>query len=119
MAIAWPSALQQKPLVDRFHIQRVDNRIQSPTETGPGKMRRGQTHTVRMVPVSIVCDNADRAVLEAFLDSTTQGGVLRFGWTDLDTIIMGTHEYQFAKDGLPDYQPYGCDWKAVFTLKVW
>jgi len=118
-AIDWPASLQQCPLVNNFAIQRQDRRIHSPTETGPGKMRRRQSHAVRIVPVTICCDDTDMATLNTFVDDTTLGGALRFNWATLDSIIGGTHEYQFAQGALPSFQPFGIEWQASFTLKVW
>lgn len=74
----WPSSLPT--FVDRegFKQQREDGRLRSPTDFGPGKVRRRFSATVRTMSARILMTRFQLERLDTFWHVDTKGGALFF-----------------------------------------
>lgn len=80
----WPVTLPQKfPLGTMEENQ--DGRIRTEMDTGPPKMRRRFTATIKtytLPPERFLFTEAQKTSLESFYDNTCQGGTLPFDWPE-------------------------------------
>ncbi len=81
MAAIWPTALQQKPLVNGFSYAPRDTTISTDMEYGPAKKRRRFTDAVIDMPNAIHLDFGEYGTLMDFYNIDLAGGVLPFEFT--------------------------------------
>lgn len=116
MAVIWDSRLPQCPLRNGFSVTTLDNAVRSPTQTGPGKIRRKQSHANKVVNLKVLLDKNQRNILSDMYEDFLG---YRFAWAELDEAVDAYHHsYQFAN--APKYTPFGCNsWIGQLQLQVW
>lgn len=117
MVDAWPVTLPQKMEVSGTSSGSADGRLRAKVDTGPAKVRRRTTASIRPLACRMICTDAQLADLRTFVDTTTAGGSLPFtfpppeGGSDLLV--------RFDEQGLPTWTnisgPY---WDVSFKLEV-
>lgn len=100
----WPAALPSDILSSGFKQQAKSNTIRSTVEAGLDKIRRRYTTPIVDSTVTMVMTFAQHDTLETFFNTTLQGGVLSFGFTDPITSTLS--EYRFLIE--PSYSSVGC-----------
>jgi len=114
---AWPATLPQDFDRQGFVLAEGDGRLKSPTDTGPGKMRRRSTAVADPMQGQMTMRLAQVLTLRGFVANDTAGGSLPFSIPDPfggDPLLV-----QFADQGLPQYQNLSGDlWTATFKLDV-
>ncbi len=93
MPAVWPASLPQKMLAPGFDEQPPDERIRTPMEVGPAKLRRRTSAGVRPIKGSIRCSLTQRATFDEFYRSTLSGGVLPFDWVHPVTQTAATFRF--------------------------
>lgn len=71
----------------------------SSNEVGKSRRRKRYTRTRRTFEFALSLSAAEKALLDTFIDTTTDGGVLTFNWTHPVTATV--YEVQFAS--LPSF----------------
>lgn len=80
-AYTWPTSLPQVPLVSGYGETLKDSVIRSDMDTGPSKTRSRYTRTRRLLDMSFVLTDAQKATFVAFM-TTIRGGALPFNFKD-------------------------------------
>ncbi|MCW5699969.1 MAG: hypothetical protein KIT00_09020 [Rhodospirillales bacterium] len=112
----WPYSLPQRPLAQGFNEQAPNSVIRTQMEAGPPKVRRRFTAGKRTIDMQLRL-NADQVeTLDAFHDSSLQGGALSFDWVHPRTGAAAT--YRFVES--PSYAPIarGRLWTATLKLEI-
>lgn len=78
----WPDTLPQNLLMDSYEETAPDVLIKSNMETGPAKVRRRVTASVRPVKGHQIMTQEQLGIFKAFFNDTLYGGSMRFTWTD-------------------------------------
>ncbi|SHF02838.1 hypothetical protein SAMN02745157_1471 [Kaistia soli DSM 19436] len=78
---------------DGFRRQRADGRLRSPTDLGPGKVRRKSTATVRTITPQIWMTRVQLERFGTFWDVDTKGGALPFWFPE-----PGRHGFPMRSD---------------------
>ena len=81
-AQVWPGTLPTDILPDGFNQQAVSVAIRTKMEAGLDKIRKRYTSPIVNSSVSMVVTFAEYTTLETFFNTTLQGGVLSFNFTD-------------------------------------
>lgn len=102
MAESWPTALPSEILTDGFNQQASPNTIRTKMEAGLDKLRRRYTTPIVNSSVSMIVTFAQYTTLETFYNTTLQGGVLSFNFTD--PADSTEYEYRFIEP--PSYSPH-------------
>lgn len=117
MIPVWPDTLPQHFDRQGFALAEGDGRLKSPTDTGPGKMRRRSTAIADPMQGRMSMRLAQILALRAFLKTDLAKGSLPFWLPDPmggDPLLV-----RFADEGLPQYQNVAGDlWTASFKLEV-
>lgn len=111
----WPATLPQLILRAGYAESVPDQAIETPTDAGPGKVRRRQTGTQRQIKASIHCTPAQMDIFEAFYLGTLAGGTLNFTWTHPRT--QAAASLRFRKP-VPAYTPLGAGYYQV-DMSLW
>lgn len=93
MALVWPSYFPQTMNRSGFERRLGDGRLVSPTEVGPGKMRRRTAATVKPVSGSMWMTRLQRDRFEAWWEDDAGGGTKRFWFP-----AIGTHGFPMRDD---------------------
>ena len=101
MAETWP--LTKEILDAGFSQQAKDTTIRTKMEAGTDKLRRRYTTPIVVSNVSMLITFAEYTTLETFYNTTLQGGVLSFNYTD----PVDTTEYEYRLMGPPKYSSTG------------
>jgi hypothetical protein len=101
----WPASLPQTPNSSGFKDEPIDQAIHTQMETGPGKSRRRYTTTRSKVECSLWITSAQYTTLEAFYNTTLNGGVDTFTWVNF--IDSSAATMRFLKP--PSYSNLGAD----------
>jgi len=111
----WHSALPQVPF-NQGYIQAQDgnNVLRSQMGYGPPKVRRRTTASLQDMPITMPLTEAQRDALIVFYETTLEGGVLPFDWTD--PLTGSTVEFQFSAP-IAWSKPNGI-WMAQMQLKI-
>lgn len=120
-SIDWPSAanLPQHLRLEGYAQTRQDDTIRSPMGYGPDKVRRRTTGVVQRVPGTLVLTDTEKNNLITFYETTLEGGVNLFNWTDFlaATSPATSVEYRFVT--APVYTTMGGDlWLASLMLEI-
>jgi hypothetical protein len=114
---AWPGTLPQLVQIDGFSSGNADGRLSTNMDTGPAKMRRRTSASIRPLAATIQCTGAQLATLRTFVDTTLLGGSLPFTFPapeDGSSLLV-----RFSDQGLPTWNNLGGDtWQAAFKLDV-
>ena len=103
MSETWPATIPEEVLVDGFMQQAVPATIRTKMEAGIDKLRRRYTTPILNLNVAMFLTFTQYETLETFYNTTLQGGVLSFDFTDPATAT--TKEYRFISP--PSYTPSG------------
>lgn len=74
----WPTSLPQAMTMDSFTEAMGDGRLRSPTDTGPGKVRRRFSAVARPVAGTMVMTQTQLETMLAFITDDLSGGSLAF-----------------------------------------
>jgi hypothetical protein len=105
MAQAWPIQLQQKLNEADFSETMGNTTIRSETEVGLEKVRRRFTRGVDIISCSVFLEKEDVALFKSFYNTTLNGGVLSFDFTDPFTDALA--EFRFDTSSPPQITPVG------------
>lgn len=94
MAAVWPGTLPQYVLEAGYQETLEDQTVESQMDTGPAKVRRRFTNSVRRFQVTIQCDEVQAADFEAFYLTTLAGGSLPFEWVHPRTRAIRTFRFK-------------------------
>lgn len=114
----WPIGVNQNMTIDGAGETTPDGRISSPTETGPGKVRRRMSNQVRRLRGRQEMTYAEVAAFDTFVQTTLRGGSLPF--TRLHPRTGATVTCRFAVGGtLPQYSPITpFKWSVSLDLEI-
>lgn len=103
--IAWPDTLPQGP--ESYNYRRVqrENRIASPVDGGPPRLRSLYTQLLYDVSLTMFCSKRQILAFENFYYATLHRGTARFNWKDF--LDNSAAEYQFG-----DSDPYSYSLKG-------
>jgi hypothetical protein len=90
----WPATLPQFVLEGGYQETLEDLTVESQMDTGPAKVRRRFTTSVRKFQISIMCDEAQAAIFETFYTTTCGGGALSFDWVHPRTRVARTFRFK-------------------------
>jgi len=113
MAQTWPAQLQQKLNEASFSETLGDTAIRSSTGIGLEKVRRRYTVGVDKLSCSIFIEKDEVALFKTFYNTTLNGGVLSFDFTDPFTDTLT--EFRFNTSEPPSLRPVGGN---VFNLTM-
>ena len=94
--IFWPQALPATLLMEGLAAKRNSNVIRTTMDAGPKKARRRYTASTKTFTGRILLDVEQRFELEQFYRAALADGVLRFNFTDPQT--LQTAEFRFTED---------------------
>ena len=94
--IFWPDGLPNTLLMDGLSAKRNSNVIRTQMDAGPKKTRRRYTASAKTFTGKMLLDAAQRIELERFYRVSLADGVLRFNFTDPQTLETG--EFRFTED---------------------
>jgi len=94
--IFWPNELPNTLLMDGLSVQRKSSVVRTQMDAGPKKVRRRYTASTKTFTGRMILDINQRMVLEQFYNITLADGVLRFNFTDPQTLEIG--EFRFTED---------------------
>ena len=111
--IQWPSSLPQVMILDGQKAKKKPNVIRTQMDAGPQKARKRYTVQTKEFTGSIIINELQREILEAFYDSTLGSGVLRFTMKDPQTLLPA--EFRF----LNEYKEDALDglWQITMNLE--
>lgn len=90
----WPNTLPQYVLESGYSEQIQDQTIESQMETGPAKIRRRFTKSLRQYQMSLYMTAAQAVTFESFWQSTVNGGSLPFDWVHPRTRAAATFRFR-------------------------
>jgi len=112
----WPDTLPQRFLVNGNQEATGDGRLRSPTDTGPGKVRRRSSAVVNPLGGTLRMNAAQLAIFDGFIDSDIAGGSLPFNFPA--PYGAGTWLVQIG-DTMPSRANVGGDrWNVTLALEV-
>jgi len=82
MVDAWPATLPQYLLAEGYSEAKGDGRLRSQPEIGPAKVRRRSSAMPGPLQGRMMMSGAQRAILDAFVQTTLVNGVLPFTFPD-------------------------------------
>lgn len=82
MVDAWPATLPQYLLADGYSEAKGDGRLRSQPDIGPAKVRRRTSAMPGPLRGRMKMSGAQRAILDAFVETTLANGVLPFTFPD-------------------------------------
>jgi hypothetical protein len=94
--IFWPEVLPKTLLMEGLTVKRNSNVVRTQMDAGPKKTRRRYTASVKTFTGSMLLDEEQRFILEQFYRTVIADGVLRFFFTDPQT--LETAEFRFTED---------------------
>lgn len=90
----WPVSLPQYVTESGFTEQIQDQTIESQMETGPAKIRRRFTKSLRRFQVSMQMTAAQVSTFENFWQTTCRGGSIPFDWLHPRTRVASTLRFR-------------------------
>jgi len=94
--IFWPDGLPITLLMEGLAAKRNSNVVRTQMDAGPNKTRRRYTAATKTFTGKMFLDAAQRTELERFYSVSLADGVLRFNFTDPQTLESG--EFRFTED---------------------
>lgn len=91
--VDWPLSLPVAR-VGTIKERRVPSYVDDKPEVGKPRRRKRYTRTLRKFSFVISIDDSEKATLNTFIDTTTDGGVEQFYWTHPTTAAV--HVVRFA-----------------------
>ena len=105
MAQTWPIQLQDKLNEANFSEQLGDTTLRSKSEIGLEKVRRRYTKGVDKITCSIFIEKSDVTTFKTFYNTTLNGGLETFDFTDPFTDTLT--EFRFDTGSPPQITPVG------------
>jgi hypothetical protein len=109
MSTAWPGTLPSFLESDGFDYKMGNNAIRTDMEVGLAKMRKRYTKQIDTLTSTMKIDRTQYSVLNTFYQTTLNGGVLPFNFTDPLTLV--TSDYRFT--GSPTIKALGGNYFAA------
>lgn len=78
----WPATLPQVIRLEGYSDSMGDGLIRSPTDSGPGKVRRRSSAVVRPLQCRMYMTEAQLLIMRTFITTTLMGGALPFSLPD-------------------------------------
>ncbi|MCL2181025.1 MAG: hypothetical protein FWB83_07845 [Treponema sp.] len=94
--IFWPDILPKTLLMEGLSAKRNSNVVRTQMDAGPNKTRRRYTASVKLFTGKMLLDETQRLELQKFYRTVLADGVLRFNFTDPQTLEIG--EFRFTED---------------------
>ena len=94
--IFWPDGLPNTLFINGLSAKRNSNVIRTQMDAGPKKARRRYTASTKNFTGKMLLNESQRFELEQFYRVTLADGVLRFNFTDPQTLESG--EFRFTDD---------------------
>ena len=94
--IFWPQGLPETLLLEGLSAKRNSGVIRTQMDAGPKKARRRYTASTKTFSGKMILTAGQRYALEEFYHSALADGVLRFNFTDPQTLETG--EFRFTED---------------------
>ena len=94
--ISWPETLPKTLLIEGLSAKRNSNVIRTQMDAGPKKARRRYTASSKTFAGKMLLDEEQRFDLDRFYRTDLADGVLRFIFTDPQT--LETAEFRFTED---------------------
>jgi len=94
--IFWPETLPSTLLMEGLSAKRNSSVIRTQMDAGPKKARRRYTASTKTFTGRMILDDGQRSVLDQFYHTALADGVLRFNFTDPQTLEVA--EFRFAGD---------------------
>ncbi|CAB4122388.1 hypothetical protein UFOVP32_16 [uncultured Caudovirales phage] len=91
---SWPTSLPQYVLENGYSESLEDQTIETQMDTGPAKIRRRFTTTIRKFVIAVQLDPTQMAVFEDFYLTTLAGGSLPFDWVHPRTRAAKTFRFR-------------------------
>lgn len=110
--IIWPTTLPQLIRLEGLTAKKKTNIVRTQMDAGPQKARRRYTVQSKEFTGSIVVNESQREILEAFYDNILGSGVLRFVMKDPQTLQPA--EFRF----LEEYDEESNDGLWIITMKL-
>jgi hypothetical protein len=95
-AIFWPAELPATLLLEGLSAKQDSNVIRTAMDAGPKKTRRRYTAGTKTFTGTLLLTPAQRSVLEQFYHAALADGVLRFNFTNPQTLAV--QEFRFTDD---------------------
>lgn len=108
---AWPATLPQFVLESGYQEQLQDQVIETQMETGPVKVRRRFTKSIRTFQCQMLMTAAQQAAFESFWQNDCLGGSISFTWVHPRTRVAATFRFRTPA---PQYQTIGGTHMLVF-----
>lgn len=110
MSEVWPAALEQLVDSQSFSYKYGKTTIETDVDIGPKKKRRRFTRPINTATVSFRATKAQLAIFKTFYNTTINGGVTQFQFTDpLDDTL------KFWRTSEPEIRPLG---GSEFTISM-
>lgn len=113
MPNVWPPTLPQNPQLG-WSEKKLDNKVRSPVDNGPSKVRRQFTNPVRRLTYPLVLTEAQVATLDTFHSTTLRDGVDRFEHVHPRTGL--THDFRIVGD-LDVSEPFDGFYRVTLELE--
>jgi len=94
--IHWPETLPKTLLMEGLSARRSSGVLRTAMDAGPKKARRRYTASTKIFTGRMALSAEQRGILERFYRTELADGVLRFGFTDPQT--LETAEFRFTED---------------------
>lgn len=94
--IFWPEILPKTLLMDGLSVKRESSVIRTKMDSGPKKARRRYTASTKTYSGSMILNEEQRYALDEFYHTALADGVLRFFFTDPQTLELC--EFRFTED---------------------
>jgi hypothetical protein len=95
-SVSWPGALPKTLLIAGLSAKQNSNVIRTEMDAGPKKARRRYTANSKIFTGKMILDVNQRNILERFYHTDLADGVLRFNFTNPQTLTV--QEFRFTDD---------------------
>lgn len=111
----WPTSLPQYVQENGFTEQIQDQTTETQMETGPAKIRRRFTKSLRRFQVSMQMTATQVSVFENFWQTTCRGGSIPFDWLHPRTRVSATLRF---RNPAPQISTIGGGQAAVVSFNL-
>lgn len=94
--ITWPDSLPLTLQLENLSAQKKSNVVRTTMDAGPQKARRRYTVQSKIFTGTMILTETQRRIFESWYEDTLGSGVLRFVFTDPQTLVPG--EFRFTED---------------------
>ena len=113
----WPGTLPQYVQEGAYNESIQDQTVESPMDTGPAKIRRRFTKSLRKFSISLMMTSAQVDTFETFWQTTVKGGSIPFDWVHPRTRAAATLRF---RNPAPSYNVNGGGAAIIanFTVEI-